>query len=305
MVSLKFKLLSFSVFIFEKGASSFPFASPSATIGTPPFLPTQCTITSEKNKKRREQRQFNSLGFARPLEEGRLITEATLRRDTSYGTSDKTSRYFSACASLATYHAAAPGQVRPAIQPLPGSLHMDPSTVFLPVSVLLAPYNENASIDERDGFRNGVEKVKPVSDKHIDLLRPSARYYATSKGQVTDATDGEKGKYTLVRDPEDFQGIYDKPLPCFGCGIGWFSFLLGFVFPLMWYYGTFLYFGNYYRKDPRERAGLAAAAIGLIVLCSRLGNPLPSGRAQRMLIRECSFTVGDYLHGYIETFTNS
>jgi hypothetical protein len=107
-------------------------------------------------------------------------------------------------------------------------------------------------------------------------------------GQATDAADGEKGKYTLIRDPEDFQGIYDKPLPCFGCGIGWFSlvffklpcpppspfllyddylfccsFLLGFVFPLMWYYGTFLYFGNYYRKDPRERAGLAAAAIGV------------------------------------------
>ncbi|KAJ6957473.1 hypothetical protein NC653_039432 [Populus alba x Populus x berolinensis] len=123
------------------------------------------------------------------------------------------------------------GQVRPAIQPLPGGLHMDP----------------NASIDERDGFRNGVEKVKSVSDKHIDLLRPSARYYATSKGallhrrcaellmvgQVTDATDGEKGKYTLVRDPEDFQGIYDKPLPCFGCGMGWFSlFSFGICVPV-------------------------------------------------------------------------
>jgi hypothetical protein len=42
-------------------------------------------------------------------------------------------------------------------------------------------------------------------------------------GQATDAADGEKGKYTLIRDPEDFQGIYDKPLPCFGCGVGWFS----------------------------------------------------------------------------------
>ncbi|KAJ6435135.1 hypothetical protein OIU84_000374 [Salix udensis] len=121
----------------------------------------------------------------------------------------------------------------------------------------------NASIDKRDGFRNGVEIVKSFSDKHIDLLRPAARFYAASKEllMVGQAKDGEKGKYTHVRDPEDFQGIYDKPLPCFGCGIGWFSFLLGFVFPLMWYYGTFLYFGNYYRKDPRERAGLAAAAI--------------------------------------------
>ncbi|GKE46942.1 ribosomal protein L18a, partial [Tanacetum coccineum] len=34
-----------------------------------------------------------------------------------------------------------------------------------------------------------------------------------------------------------------------------------FAFPVMWYYATFLYFGNYYRKDPRERAGLAASAI--------------------------------------------
>lgn len=39
------------------------------------------------------------------------------------------------------------------------------------------------------------------------------------------------------------------------------SFLLGFVFPPLWYYATFLYFGNYYRRDPRERAGLAASAI--------------------------------------------
>lgn len=31
----------------------------------------------------------------------------------------------------------------------------------------------------------------------------------------------------------------------------------------MWYYGTILYFGNYYQKDPRERAGLAANAIAV------------------------------------------
>ncbi|XP_068650159.1 large ribosomal subunit protein eL20z-like [Aristolochia californica] len=74
--------------------------------------------------------------------------------------------------------------------------------------------------------------------------------------------------YPLIRDPEEFQGgIYDKPLPCFGCGLGWFSFLLGFAFPLMWYYATILYFGNYYRKDPRERAGLAACAIAALI-CS-------------------------------------
>lgn len=138
-------------------------------------------------------------------------------------------------------------------------------------------------------------------------------------GQAVDAVDREKGKYSLIRDVEDFQmGAYDKPLPCFGCGIGWFSwalfspcfslnlslehiyfqllfeyfisiygcfffwhptwlclcqslkgslivfsFLLGILCPLMWYYATILYFGNYYRKDPRERAGLAASAIAV------------------------------------------
>ncbi|XWS12104.1 hypothetical protein CRYUN_Cryun37aG0061800 [Craigia yunnanensis] len=59
--------------------------------------------------------------------------------------------------------------------------------------------------------------------------------------------------------------MYDKPLPCFGCGIGWFSLLLGFVFPLMWYYATILYSGNYYHKDLRERAGLAASAIAVLI----------------------------------------
>ena len=39
------------------------------------------------------------------------------------------------------------------------------------------------------------------------------------------------------------------------------SFLLGFVFPLMWYFSAILYFGKYYNKDPRERSGLAACAI--------------------------------------------
>ncbi|XP_028074292.1 uncharacterized protein LOC114276682 isoform X2 [Camellia sinensis] len=119
----------------------------------------------------------------------------------------------------------------------------------------------NATIEEGKGLRNDPELVRSVADKHFDLLRPSARY-SLFKGQTTDAADHEKGKYTLIRDTEDFQvGAFDKPLPCFGCGIGWFCFLLGFVFPLMWYYAAFLYFGNYYRKDPRERAGLAASAI--------------------------------------------
>ncbi|CAL5340611.1 unnamed protein product [Camellia sinensis] len=134
----------------------------------------------------------------------------------------------------------------------------------------LRPFNDyilellhvtDATIEEGESLRNGLELVRSVSDKHFDLLRPSARYNSLFKGQATDMGD-PKGKYTLIRDADDFQlGTFDKPLPCFGCGIGWLSFLLGFVFPLMWYYAAILYFGNYYRKDPRERAGLAASAI--------------------------------------------
>uniref|UniRef100_A0A1D1XN07 60S ribosomal protein L18a-1 n=1 Tax=Anthurium amnicola TaxID=1678845 RepID=A0A1D1XN07_9ARAE len=84
------------------------------------------------------------------------------------------------------------------------------------------------------------------------------------RGQAVDDKDG--GKYTQIRDEEDQRlGMFDKPLPCFGCGIGWFSFLLGFALPLMWYYATILYFSNYYRKDPRERTGLAASATAALV----------------------------------------
>ncbi|CAN1147957.1 hypothetical protein LINPERPRIM_LOCUS37811 [Linum perenne] len=121
----------------------------------------------------------------------------------------------------------------------------------------------NANFEETKSLRNGLELVKPGNNKHIDRLRPAARHHSLFRGQP-DSSGQEKGKYNLIRDPEDFLaagGAFDKPLPCFGCGIGWFSFLSGFLFPLMWYYATILYFGNYYRKDPRERAGLAAAAI--------------------------------------------
>ncbi|KAL3610786.1 hypothetical protein D5086_001806 [Populus alba] len=45
-----------------------------------------------------------------------------------------------------------------------------------------------------------------------------------------------------------------------------YSLLLGFVFPLMWYFSAILYFGKYYNKDPRERSGLAACAIASILV---------------------------------------
>ncbi|XP_072965906.1 uncharacterized protein [Typha angustifolia] len=74
------------------------------------------------------------------------------------------------------------------------------------------------------------------------------------------------GKYSLIHDDEDPRlTMFDKPLPCFGCGIGWCSFLLGFLCPIIWYYAATLYFCKYYNRDPRERAGLAAAAIAAVV----------------------------------------
>ncbi|KAK6151983.1 hypothetical protein DH2020_014618 [Rehmannia glutinosa] len=109
-----------------------------------------------------------------------------------------------------------------------------------------------ATIEEGE-VRNALEMVRSVSDKHLDLLRPSSRYYSIFKGQATDAVDREKGKYTLIRDEDDSQlGLYDKPLPCFGCGIGWFSFLVPFDVVLCYN----LVLGNYYRKDPRNELDL-------------------------------------------------
>ncbi|CAN6879825.1 unnamed protein product [Brassica oleracea] len=114
-------------------------------------------------------------------------------------------------------------------------------------------------VDVKEHGDGSAELVKSMGDnKYASLMRPAGRYYSAIK----DVMVCGKGRYTLVKDVDDVEnGAYDKPLPCFGCGIGWFSFLLGFVFPFLWYYSTFLYFGNYYRKDPRERAGLDASAI--------------------------------------------
>ncbi|CAA7018450.1 unnamed protein product [Microthlaspi erraticum] len=84
-----------------------------------------------------------------------------------------------------------------------------------------------------------------------------------------DIEEVKKGKYSRIgggeEDSDSELGLFYKPLPCFGCGIGWFSFLLGFVFPFAWYFATYLYFTNYYRRDPRERSGLAASAIAALI----------------------------------------
>ncbi|RZC62149.1 hypothetical protein C5167_023895 [Papaver somniferum] len=35
-----------------------------------------------------------------------------------------------------------------------------------------------------------------------------------------DFSDREKGRYIMIKDLDDHPlGLYDKPLPCFGCGI--------------------------------------------------------------------------------------
>ncbi|KAJ7542522.1 hypothetical protein O6H91_10G109800 [Diphasiastrum complanatum] len=82
----------------------------------------------------------------------------------------------------------------------------------------------------------------------------------------------KEGNYILLRNDSDGNllelhhhgGIYDKPLPFCGCGIGWFSFVLGFLFPLTWYYGTWLYVASYHKQDLRERPGLGACAIAAL-----------------------------------------
>lgn len=70
----------------------------------------------------------------------------------------------------------------------------------------------------------------------------------------------ENGEYT-----DSYGGMFDQPLLCFGCGIGWFLFLLGIIFPVAWFLGTFLYLTNYYKSDPRERAGLGACAAAALI----------------------------------------
>ncbi|GAB2222269.1 hypothetical protein Droror1_Dr00013476 [Drosera rotundifolia] len=81
-----------------------------------------------------------------------------------------------------------------------------------------------------------------------------------------DKKDGEHGDYIPINDVKSHElEPFDKPLPCCGCGLGWCSFLLGFVFPLMWYFAAILYFGSYYHRDPRERTGLAASAIAAVI----------------------------------------
>lgn len=67
---------------------------------------------------------------------------------------------------------------------------------------------------------------------------------------------------------------HNGPLPCCGCGIGWWSFLMGFVFPLFWYYGAFRFFAPQYRSELRERPGLAACVVAAFVNTVALATAL-------------------------------
>ncbi|KAM2205507.1 hypothetical protein ACFX1S_024990 [Malus domestica] len=71
-----------------------------------------------------------------------------------------------------------------------------------------------------------------------------------STGISTDVVNHRSGDYAPIGDQED---------PKLGI------LLLGFVFPVMWYYATFLYFVKYYQKDPRERTGLEASAVAALI----------------------------------------
>ena len=60
-----------------------------------------------------------------------------------------------------------------------------------------------------------------------NLSRQVAWGVLLNTGHSTDAMNHIEDEYVPIRDAEDAQlGMFDKPLPCFGCGIGWFSWVL-------------------------------------------------------------------------------
>ncbi|KAF6154910.1 hypothetical protein GIB67_018347 [Kingdonia uniflora] len=51
-----------------------------------------------------------------------------------------------------------------------------------------------------------------------------SKVYLHFHGEGVDPEELEKGNYMLIKDVDDYQqGLYDKTLMCFGCGIEWFS----------------------------------------------------------------------------------
>ncbi|GBG75752.1 hypothetical protein CBR_g20998 [Chara braunii] len=90
---------------------------------------------------------------------------------------------------------------------------------------------------------------------------PFASYTGGESGaQRSYASDGS---YVALAEGEG--GKYERILPCCGCGIGWTLFLLGFLVPVLWYVGGFLYLIFPGGLDRRERPGLAATAVAALV----------------------------------------
>ncbi|KAL0346726.1 UNVERIFIED_CONTAM: hypothetical protein Scaly_1688600 [Sesamum calycinum] len=99
--------------------------------------------------------------------------------------------------------------------------------------------------------REGFGAYKPLK-LHVCNKCKTLAYIIEQKA---DGMDREKGKHTLSEMTKSHNWGYMTDL--FGCGIGWFSQVsVGFLVPLMWYHATILYFGNYYRKDPRNEQDL-------------------------------------------------
>ncbi|KAD4386135.1 hypothetical protein E3N88_26304 [Mikania micrantha] len=116
-------------------------------------------------------------------------------------------------------------------------------------------------MEEGKVLKNGIELVKSVSDKHLDLLRPSSRLFSMFKGRYLGMH-----QITMIEKKASMQlSVIMISRKEFTTNLSRASVVeldgFRFGFPLMWYYATFLYLGNYYRKDPRERGGLAASAI--------------------------------------------
>ncbi|KAI3709875.1 hypothetical protein L2E82_39643 [Cichorium intybus] len=60
------------------------------------------------------------------------------------------------------------------------------------------------------------------------------------------------------------------PLPCCGCGVGWFLFVIGFFFgAIPWYIGAFIL--AFVRTDRREKPGLVACTIAAILAVIAVG----------------------------------
>ncbi|KAF9608919.1 hypothetical protein IFM89_012087 [Coptis chinensis] len=128
---------------------------------------------------------------------------------------------------------------------------------------MLKTWNSRLAIISLDSLNGASHSCTPLSQAICcEVCRSEGAGGEQHGEKATVPQPQEEGNTALLNSSN---GLYDKPLTCFGCGIGWLFFVLGFLLPLLWYYATFLYFCNYYLKDPRERAGLAASATAALI----------------------------------------